>query len=363
MAETNEYKCPNCGAGIVFDSSAQKMKCPYCDSEFDVDALAKYDEELKTDSQSDMQWQDKTEDEWNDTDGMSVYVCKSCGGEIVGDETVGATSCPYCGNPVVIMNAFRGALKPDYIIPFELDKETAKKKLVEHYKGKHFLPKVFTEQNHIDEIKALYVPFWIYDATADARFRFKTTTVRSWTKGNYRYTETKHYMVNREGTLKFSKVPVDGSSKMPNDLMESIEPYDFSKAVDFQTAYLSGYLADKYDEDLDKCTPIANSRIDKSTEAEFRSTVSGYSSVTVEAKNINLVDSVAKYAMYPVWILNTSFDGKNYLFAMNGQTGKFVGDLPVDKKKMWGTFALILLIATVVLYLIISMFVLNGEVL
>ena len=353
MAETNEYKCPNCGAGIVFDSQSQKMKCPYCDSEFDTEALAKYDEELNAGYESNMEWSDKTEETWDDTDGMSVYVCKSCGGEIVGDETVGATSCPYCGNPVVIMNAFRGALKPDYIIPFELDKEMAKTKLKEHYKGKHFLPKVFMEQNHIDEIKALYVPFWIYDARTVSRFKFKATKVRSWTSGNYRYTETSYYDVNREGVLDFEKVPVDGSSKMPNDLMESIEPYDFSKAVDFQTAYLSGYLADKYDEELDKCTPIANKRIEKSTEDEFKSTVTGYSSVKTEVKEINFAENSAKYAMYPIWILNTSWAGKNYLFAMNGQTGKFVGDLPVDNKKMWGTFALILIIATLIIFLIV----------
>ena len=355
MAETNEYKCPNCGAGIVFDSDAQKMKCPYCDSEFDVEALKEYDEELKKEDESNMEWEDKTDQEWNDTDGLSVYVCKSCGGEIVGDETVGATSCPYCGNPVVIMDAFRGALKPDYVIPFIKNKEDAKAALLNHYKGKHFLPKVFTEKNHIDEIKAMYVPFWIYDATADANFRYKATKVRSWRSNNYEYTETSYYTVNRAGTIRFEKVPVDGSSKMPNDLMESIEPYDFSKAVDFQTAYLSGYLADKYDEDVDKCTPIANNRITKSTTKEFRDTVKGYATVSVEGASINLKDSVAKYAMYPVWTLHTSWNGESYIFAMNGQTGKFVGDLPVDKKKMWGTFALILVIASIILYFLISL--------
>ncbi len=34
--------------------------------------------------------------------------------------------------------------------------------------------------------------------------------------------------------MKFQHIPVDGSSKMPDDLMESIEPFDFSEAVDFR---------------------------------------------------------------------------------------------------------------------------------
>ena len=73
----------------------------------------------------------------------------------------------------------------------------------------------------------------------------------------------------------------------------------------------------------------------KSTEDLFASTVTGYSSVVTENSSIQLENGTAKYALYPVWLLNTSWDGKKYTFAMNGQTGKFVGDLPVDKKAFW----------------------------
>ena len=126
-------------------------------------------------------------------------------------------------------------------------------------------------------------------------------------------------------------MPVDGSSKMPDDLMESIEPYDFSDAVDFQTAYLAGYLADKYDVSAEQSVEKANARVKKSTEEVFASTVHGYETVDVEISNIRLHGGTAKYALYPVWLLNTTWNGNKYTFAMNGQTGKFVGDLPVDK--------------------------------
>jgi hypothetical protein len=55
--------------------------------------------------------------------------------------------------------------------------------------------------------------------------------------------------------------------------------------------------------------------------------------------NIKLANGVAKYALYPVWILNTSWDGLKYVFAMNGQTGKLVGNLPMDKNKFYAWFA------------------------
>lgn len=117
----------------------------------------------------------------------------------------------------------------------------------------------------------------------------------------------------------------DGSSKMADDLMESIEPYNFSEAVDFQTAYLVGYLADKYDVTAEQSVDRANDRVKKSTEDAFASTVQGYASVTTESSNIQLRGGKAQYALYPVWLLNTSWNGNRYTFAMNGQTGQVCG--------------------------------------
>lgn len=334
MEALQEYKCPCCGGSIEFDSSIQKMKCPYCDAEFEMEALKQFDEVLKQQGEDDMTWDTQAGSEWQDgeTDGLRTYVCKSCGGEIVGEETTGATACPYCDNPVVMMNQFTGNLKPDFVIPFKLDKNAAKEGLKKHISGKRLLPKVFKDENHIDEIKGIYVPFWLFDADADANIRYNATKVRRWSTSNYDYTETSYYSVNRSGSLSFNNVPVDGASKMPDDLMESIEPYDFKEAVKFQTAYLSGYLADKYDVSSEDSIGRANERVKKSTEDAFSETVVGYDTVTTEYSSVKLSNSAAKYALYPVWLLNTSWNGQKYVFAMNGQTGKFVGDLPVDKK-------------------------------
>ena len=156
MAGMLEYKCPCCDGAIQFDSTTQKMKCPYCDTEFEVDALKGYDEDLKDQKPSEMEWATPG-GSWaeGETAGLHTYVCKSCGGEIVGDDTMAASACPFCGNPIVLTGQFAGDLRPDLIIPFKLDKKAAKAKLQEHLKGKTLLPKVFRSQNHIDEIKGV----------------------------------------------------------------------------------------------------------------------------------------------------------------------------------------------------------------
>lgn len=332
MANLIEYKCPCCGGAIEFDSSLQKMKCPYCDTEFEMETLKKYDEELKNQKSDDLTWEKSAGTEWSseDEENLSSYICNSCGGEILTDKTTAATHCPFCGNPVVMKEHFKGDLKPDYVIPFKLDKEAAKNGLKKHLEGKKLLPKVFKDENHIEEIKGVYVPVWLFDANANADIRYRGTKVRVWSDFNYNYTETSTYSVVRQGSLEFKSVPVDGSTKIDDDLMESIEPFNFDDAVDFQTAYLAGYLADKYDVNEEQSISRANERIKKSTEAAFAATVSGYNSLTPENTSVQLTKSKAKYALYPVWLLNTKWQDKTYTFAMNGQTGKFVGNLPMD---------------------------------
>lgn len=333
MSGLQEYKCPCCGGAIEFNSQVQKMKCPYCDTEFEMEILQAYDEELQNDHEDQMDWETGAGSDWQEgeTEGLRVYVCKMCSGEIVGDETTAATSCPFCGNPVIMTGQLSGDLKPDYVIPFQYDKKAAIAALKKHYEGKKLLPKVFKEENHIEEMKGIYVPFWLFDADANAHIRYRASRTRVWSDSNYNYTETSYYAISRGGVVRYERVPVDGSSKLDDTLMEAIEPFDFSKAVDFQTAYLAGYFADRYDVDSEQSVSRANERIKKSTEDAFASTVRGYSTVVPEATNISLQNGTAKYALYPVWLLNTTWNGKQYTFAMNGQTGKMVGDLPVDK--------------------------------
>ena len=330
--ENFEYKCPNCGGKLEFDSSTQKMLCPFCDTTIDVEALKSFDEKLNrenTQGQANFQ----SSGEYINEDNMSVYVCQSCGGEIIADNNAASTHCPYCDNPIIFTGKLSGELKPDFVIPFKLSKEDAKRELNKHVSGKPLLPKVFKDQNHIDEIKAVYVPFWLYNADISGDVTFDGTRIRTWSDGKYAYTETSHFAIEREGSLSFERVPADGSSKIADDLMESIEPFDFSQAVPFQTAYLSGYLADKYDVPAEQNSPHIQQRMEESFSNALKGTVTNFSGMTEIDKHVFFNNASVKYALYPVYILNTTWNGKKFVFAMNGQTGRFVGDLPIDKGK------------------------------
>lgn len=363
MSDVVEYKCPACGGAIEFDSKVQKMKCPYCDTEMSVREFQKIRDEIRKDSAS-----NKTSGEENasdggqwaegETDGMCVYACESCGGEIIAEESTGASTCPFCGNRIVMKEQFSGDLKPNFIIPFKKDKKEAKEAYFKHLEGKFFLPKMFRDENHIDEIKGIYVPFWLYGAKVQMRATYNAQKKRVWKTDDTEYTERQYYNVQREGKIWFEHIPADASRKMDDALMDSIGPFDFTEAELFDPAYLAGYMADRYDVDREVRVDRIKRCMKASAENSLAKTVQGYDIVTPGVSDICVSDENYLYALYPVWLLNTTWRGKKYTFAMNGQTGKMVGELPGDKKAFWKYVGIRSVIFGAIIYLLMWIIVL-----
>ena len=341
-SEITNYKCPACTGPLHFAGQSGKLECEYCGSSFSIEEIdAMYSEKLEEAVEESLQQEEALieEDNWGEeAESLRTYSCPSCGAELICDETTAASSCPYCGNPTVIPGQFHGGLKPDYVIPFKLDKDAAIAALKQFYKGNKLLPKAFSEKNHIEEIKGVYVPFWLFDGKATADIRYHATRVHSHIEGDFQVTVTEHYKVRRAGSVRFEKVPVDASTKMPDAHMDSIEPFDYSEMKEFSTAYLPGFLADKYDVSEADSKPRATGRAANSIESMVNSTALGYSTCMPEQKNVRVIPDKAKYVLLPVWMLSTRWNGNSYLFAMNGQTGKLIGDLPISKGRFFEWF-------------------------
>ena len=326
MSDILTYKCPFCGGGVEFDASAQKMQCPFCDSVFDREDVLK----LEKDGAEEASSPDGEEKD------LGLLVCSACGGEILSHKNTVATKCPYCGSPVLLGQRLSGKWKPDLIIPFRVTKRAAIEVMKRFASDKVLAPKLFSDENHLEEMTSVYVPFWVFDASFYAGAVYQAKKIRRWSDRRYNYVETRNYRVERVGTLRFRDIPVDASLRMPDDLMDSLEPFRMENAVPFRNEYLSGYLAEKYDILPDICLNRANDRIRNTANRIFRNTVSGYDTVSGDiGKNYRYREIKPRYALLPVWILRTEWEGKKFVFAMNGQTGKFIGELPMDKKLYW----------------------------
>lgn len=379
--QVTNYQCPACTGPLHYSAKSGKLACDYCGSSFDVaeiealyarkeaeaaaakqaaDAKAEAAQAAKAEAaeaaaaSGGWDTSDLSRDWGAEADGLRVYSCPSCGAELICDQSTAATACPYCGNPAIVPGQFSGALRPDYILPFRLSKGDAVQALRAHYKGKPFLPRSFTSANHIEQIQGVYVPFWLFDGGAEGAASYRASNTNVFETGDYEITETRHYHVVRAGSLAFEKIPVDASSKMPDDHMDSIEPFDYAQLRPFSTAYLPGYLADKYDVTIDDSRDRADTRCRETLAQALRDTVTGYGAYVTEREDIALRRGKVHYALLPVWMLSTKWRGQDFLFAMNGQTGKLVGDLPTDRGRFWGMFAAIAAPLTVALTAILQ---------
>ena len=342
MAETTvAYKCPNCAAPLSFQPGAANVTCEYCDEEFSVETVEKMFQKEQERAAKAAQAEEAKWDtggagsEWDaaEAEALKSFTCSACGATLVCDENTMATECCYCGNPTMVPSRFDGMLKPDYVIPFVKTKKDAVAALKKFYEGKMLLPAAFTANNRVEAIQPMYVPFWLFDSAVTANANFRAESSNVYETSDETVTETSVYDCEREGTMHFSRIPVDGSEKMDDTYMESIEPFDYSALVPFSASYLTGYLADKYDVDAEAAVPRADERVEVSAVGVLEGTVTGYDSVEMKEKYIAKDGGKVAYAMAPVWILTTKYTGKAYTFMMNGQTGKMVGSLPYDRNK------------------------------
>ena len=358
METINSYKCPCCGAPLVF--SGNELRCDSCDNTFPVETMQQMSEGMaEAGGESKYDWENYQPRSYEDTSEINLanYNCPSCGAQITGDDTLGSTVCPYCGQSTIVKGQFEGTLRPDYIIPFKVDKKTAMTAFEADFKNAPFLPDEFKSKKKIEEMAGVYVPFWMFDCDCDAYITYNAERVTRWSDSNYNYTKTDYFKLFRAGSVGFANIPVDGSKKADDAYMEAVEPYNYEDAVDFNGAYLSGYLADKYDVSAEESIERANERVKNSTIAAFNDTTGMFQMVTPDESRVSFSNGKIRYSLLPVWMLNIKYLDKMYQFAINGQTGKVVGNYPVDegkkKKFFWKIAGICYAAAAVVAYFLL----------
>lgn len=340
-SEVMEYKCPCCGSELIFDQTSGQMGCNSCGNYFSVEDVEAYQDSILQDETETFTWDTDMGAQWSDQEQeeIQVFSCPACGGTLITDQQTVATFCPFCDNPAILPGRVSGGLRPDAVIPFKNSKQDAKDAFLEICKKKKLLPDDFAETNHIEKITGIYVPFWLYDCSAEEHARYSAIRTSTWSDHRYRYHRTDHFLLIRDGEAEYAKIPMDGSGKIADEITESIEPYDYSELRPFDTAYLSGFLADKYDIEAEAGKSRIYQRASESMDRYLMESCMYYSQVMPQFKNLSVNHSNAKYTLLPLWLLTTKYNGELYTFAMNGQTGKFTGTFPISKEKSLKWFA------------------------
>lgn len=305
-----------------FDSQSGKLSCPSCGRN---ETIETYDENLIS-----MTFEEEEAKE---------YHCENCGASVITEADTTATSCSFCGAGVVLIDRLSGELAPAKVIPFTISKDEAMAAFKKWCKNGRLTPKGFMSGNRVKEITGMYVPFWMYDLNSKVKVHATGKKIRTYTRGNYIYTETKYYDVFRDINLDYAKVPVDASERLNDELMDKLEPYNYSDLKPFKTPYLAGYLAEKYNFTDEQLFSRVKSKIQRFIDSYVRSTISGYSSVHYNRQDINTEQRKSFYVLLPVWMVYYDHDKQEHTFAMNGQTGKVVGKPPISYGKVAAWFS------------------------
>ncbi|MCM3653305.1 TFIIB-type zinc ribbon-containing protein [Metabacillus litoralis] len=316
-----QYKCPNCGDDMAFDSESGKLSCHSCGRKDNIESFK--DEFIVTTF---------SEDE------AKEYICNNCGAVVITDADTTATSCSFCGAGVVLGDRLSGALAPAKVIPFTVSKEEAMDAFRKWCKNGRLTPRGFMTADRIKGITGIYVPFWMYDLESAAKINAVGTKVRTYTQGEYIYTETSYYDVYRDIKMNYVKVPVDASEKMNDEMMDKLEPYDYRSLKKFKTPYLAGYFAEKYNYNDDELLSRVKSKVNSYINSYISSTITGYASVQYKNQDIETKKKHSYYVLLPIWMIYYDYDKHEHTFAMNGQTGKVVGKPPISFGKVAAWF-------------------------
>lgn len=339
------YKCPNCDAELTFQPESQSFACHYCGSAFSQEKIQEIypAEETRTIPK---------EQNPQDSSFQAVsYQCPSCGAEIMTDETTAATFCYYCHNPVTLGSRLSGEWKPDRMIPFAFGKEDAKKTFLSWCKKKFFVDHRFFSESQLEKLSGVYFPFWLVDSKSQVDMVAKANSLRVWRMGDIEYTETSVYELTRSGQVDFSDYGVGALKREEADLLKGILPFDYSKLEDFSAPFLSGFLAEKRNLEKTDVKPQVDSQLREYAETLLRDTTGAFGSVTVQHLTVNEKENRWKYLLLPAWILTYQYRGKTYYFAMNGQTGKINGELPVSKGRLGAMFGIVAGVLSILLML------------
>lgn len=391
-----QYKCPSCSAPIEFDPASGLMRCDYCGTRTSVESVEAFSRSQAgagpaqadggygppgaggpgsatspgapspgtgapagygtvppsgsvpapgtapapaTAPAPSTGWQAPRPLSAAEERELSYLVCNSCGAEIVGDRTLIATRCGFCGNTFVAASRIRATQTPNFLIPFALDRKAMVAAFRKATKGKFLLPPAFRDEHTLTEATGAYLPYWFHDGQASGTLRFHAENYRHWSDSDYNYTETKVYDVVREGSVAFRGIPVCGTTKLEPARAEGVEPFDVQASRPFATAYLSGYVASSYDIAAKDTLERADTRARESLTEMVEGTVTGYSTLRRESCETRVDHTATWYALLPVWLIVISYAGKSYPFAVNGQTGEVVGTFPVSRRRLNALYA------------------------
>jgi len=356
-AEPISFTCPTCGANTAYAPGTTTMKCPSCGAVQQIDT-------------EDHTIVEHSYDDWARlapkpvaTIGKVTLRCQGCGATTETDDIAG--TCQFCNGVLVALQNPDGLIAPEAVVPFGLDKSTARDAFAKWVKSRWFAPSALKKVGSTEAMKGTYIPHWTYDAQTDTQYtgqrgeHYYTTETYTVSdgKGGTR-TETRQvqhtawYPAAGEVARFFDDVLVPGSNVLPHDKLEKMGPWTLESAQAYQPQYVAGYSALRYDVDPDAGLTEARGQMEKTIRQDCRNDIGG-DEQRVDSMNVTYSALMFKLVLLPIWIASYLYGGKTFQVLVNANTGEVIGERPYSKLKIFlAVLAALVLIAAIVVIVI-----------
>ncbi|MBR1740959.1 MAG: hypothetical protein IJ733_03630 [Lachnospiraceae bacterium] len=336
-----KFTCSDCGVEMKFDETKGSLRCPSCQRSEQIEGYEKDFVKFRHVKQL---------DEFGDEEAR-LYVCRSCGMQLMTNNRTALSTCYFCGGAMTIGERLSGDLMPTRIIPFSVTERQAKKAFSRWFLKVKFAPREFRKKKKECSCHAIYLPVWQFQFRGQGEAKLHATRSKEGVdeEDQEKIIETDHFDLYRRFDLGFDHIPMCASGKIEGRFLEALEPYDFSALkkfdlyTDFETA------AERYGCKDDKLEKGAEKKVREAIDEYLLRTVSGYEETKVIEREYQVGKAGTEYIWLPVWFVSIEPADNEYLFVMNGQTGKVASYPPYAPVKIliaWGllvTFSFLLI--------------------
>ena len=355
VAAREKHPCPACGAQAEWNPAKKKLVCPFCGTESPYEPSTETAKVEEIDLVKTLNEIPEEQRGWN-TDRRSVQ-CQSCKAVMVYDPARVGQNCEFCGSPALVdYQEIKSPIRPQSLLPFTISQDRVRDLMRRWYASKWLAPGALKKKALVDQIKGVYIPYWTFDAQvhckwqAEAGYYYYETETYTDNEGKTRTRQVRHTRWEPAwGELDhfFDDELVPGTKGLDQWLLRGVEPFPTKDVVPYDTAFLSGFVVERYQVVLAEAAAASRERMDQKLRELCTRQIPGDTS-----RNLRIDPDYSaqtfKHTLVPVWLLTYMFGTRTFQVIANGATGAIAGHYP---KSAW-KIAFLVLVALIVILII-----------
>ena len=323
-----KFHCPACGGEANWNPAKQALICPFCGSESPAElktvgadlVIVEHDlaAAIRSIPDSARGWQA----------AKTSVRCQSCQAISVFDPTQIARRCDFCGSSAFVpYEEVKEPFRPESLLPLKIS-ESQSRDLIRTWYGRQWLaPNAFSAKAITDTVKGIYLPYWTFDAKADAHWTAESGE-HYWVRENNKQVQrTKWRLASGQLSHFFNDDLVCASVGVNPSRLRAVQPFPTETLVPFDPGYLAGWTVERYQIDLVAAAERSRQQMNRALEQLCGQQVPGdtYRNLVVDA---TFSEQTFKHILAPIWIMSYVYGATSYQVIVNGVTGATTGSRP-----------------------------------